>query len=137
MSAKQENRCWPGYEPVPGKKPNSQGSCRPKAESKSSPSEKEFKAKRRKQLDQWKEEHPKSRRQAAQHLSGPDGESSSSRARRKKAPAKKRTATAKKSPAKKTPAKKVAARKSAGKKAAAPASKRSPAKKAATKKRAA
>lgn len=25
---KQENRCWKGYEPVPGKKPYSDGSCR-------------------------------------------------------------------------------------------------------------
>ncbi len=97
MSPKEENRCWPGYEPVPGKEPHSQGSCRPKADSKSTPSEKEFKAKRKKQLDQWKKEHPKSPRKAAQHLSGPGGESSSSRAATKKKAAK---TTAKKKPKK-------------------------------------
>lgn len=49
--AKEENRCWPGYEPVKGKPEHSQGSCRPKAESKLTPSEKEFRAKRKKELD--------------------------------------------------------------------------------------
>jgi hypothetical protein len=24
------NPCWPGFEPVPGKKPRSKGSCKPK-----------------------------------------------------------------------------------------------------------
>lgn len=68
---KEENRCWPGYEPVKGKKANSEGSCRPKAESKLTASEKEFRAKRRKQLDKWQAEHPKTRRSASQHLSAP------------------------------------------------------------------
>jgi hypothetical protein len=27
---KKTNRCWPGYEPTPGKKPGSKGSCKPK-----------------------------------------------------------------------------------------------------------
>lgn len=27
---KKTSRCWPGYEPVPGKKPVSKGSCRKK-----------------------------------------------------------------------------------------------------------
>ncbi len=27
-SKKTSNRCWKGYEPVPGKKPYSKGSCR-------------------------------------------------------------------------------------------------------------
>ena len=71
MMAKNENRCWPGYEPVKGKKKNEQGSCRPKAESKSTASEKQFKAKRRKQLDQWQAEHKGTRRSAAQHLHKP------------------------------------------------------------------
>lgn len=31
MAAKKENRCWPGYEPVKGKAPHEQGSCKPKA----------------------------------------------------------------------------------------------------------
>jgi hypothetical protein len=25
---KKTSRCWPGYEPVPGKKPGTKGSCR-------------------------------------------------------------------------------------------------------------
>ena len=28
--AKKTSRCWAGYEPVPGKKPHAQGSCRKK-----------------------------------------------------------------------------------------------------------
>lgn len=71
MAEKKENRCWPGYEPVKGKPAHSQGSCRPKAESKTTPSEKEFRAERRKQLDEWQKEHPKTRRSAAQHLKSP------------------------------------------------------------------
>jgi hypothetical protein len=27
---RQGNRCWPGYEPTPGKKPGAKGSCKPK-----------------------------------------------------------------------------------------------------------
>lgn len=27
---KKKGRCWEGYEPVPGKEPYSEGSCRPK-----------------------------------------------------------------------------------------------------------
>jgi hypothetical protein len=27
---KSENRCWEGYEPTPGKKPGTKGSCKPK-----------------------------------------------------------------------------------------------------------
>ena len=69
--AKKENRCWPGYEPVKGKKQHEQGSCRPKAGSKLSSSEKEFRGKRKKQLDHWKAEHPASPRKAAQHLHKP------------------------------------------------------------------
>jgi hypothetical protein len=71
MTEKKEDRCWPGYEPVKGKKPNSQGSCRPKAESKLTSSEKKFRTKRRRQLDEWQDEHPDTRRSAAQHLSAP------------------------------------------------------------------
>jgi len=114
MSAKKTSRCWPGYEPVPGKKPNSQGSCRPKADSKSTPSEKQFKAKRKRQLDEWQKEHPGKRRQAAQHLSGPGGESSSrKRDTQKKAGTKK--AAAAKSNKKTTARKPVARRKTAAK----------------------
>ena len=28
--AKKTSRCWAGYEPTPGKKPHSRGSCRKK-----------------------------------------------------------------------------------------------------------
>jgi hypothetical protein len=27
---KKASRCWPGYEPTPGKKPFAKGSCKPK-----------------------------------------------------------------------------------------------------------
>jgi hypothetical protein len=30
QAAKQTSRCWPGYEPVPGKSRNEKGSCKPK-----------------------------------------------------------------------------------------------------------
>jgi hypothetical protein len=30
QAAKQESRCWPGYEPVPGKSRGEKGSCKPK-----------------------------------------------------------------------------------------------------------
>jgi DNA-binding protein HU-beta len=71
MPTKKQNRCWPGYEPVKGKKPNSQGSCRPKAESKLTDSEKEFRGKRKRQLKSWRANHPGTRRSAAQHLRAP------------------------------------------------------------------
>lgn len=117
MSKKEADRCWPGYEPVPGKKPNSQGSCRPKADSKSTPSEKEFKAKRRRQLDEWQAEHKGKRRQAAQHLSGPDKEPSSQKGAAKKSTAKK-AAGKKTKPAKKAAKKTSATKRSTRKKAA-------------------
>jgi hypothetical protein len=75
---KEENRCWPGYEPVKGKKPHSQGSCSPKTESKLKPSEKDFRTKRKKQLDEWQKEHKGSRRQSAQHLHAPENKSTHS-----------------------------------------------------------
>src|SRR5438270_3585499 len=97
MAAKNANRCWPGYEPVPGKKPNSQGSCKPKSESKSSPSEKSFRAKRRKQLDEWEASHPGSRPQAAQHLRAPGAKKAASK---RTSPTPKKKATSKKVAAK-------------------------------------
>lgn len=66
-----ENRCWPGYEPVKGKKKHEQGSCRPKPESQETSNEKKFRAKRKQQLDEWQNKHPKTRRSGAQHLSAP------------------------------------------------------------------
>ncbi len=44
--AKKDNGCWPGYEPVKGKKQNEKGSCRREAESKLTASEKKFRDKR-------------------------------------------------------------------------------------------
>ena len=70
--AEKKPRCWPGYEPVPGKRPYSKGSCRPKAASKLTAAEKAFREKREKQLEGWQAEHPDSPRSAAQHLRGPD-----------------------------------------------------------------
>jgi hypothetical protein len=34
-TAKQTSRCWPGFEPVPGKTPYEKGSCKPKPGKKS------------------------------------------------------------------------------------------------------
>lgn len=67
----KEDRCWPGYEPVPGKPEHSEGSCRKKPESKAKPAEKKFVAARKKQLDAWQKAHPGSPRKAAQHLKAP------------------------------------------------------------------
>jgi len=67
-SSKKSTRCWPGYEPVPGKKKHSQGSCRPKSGKKLSGGEKKFRSAREKQLDRWQKAHPNSPRKAAQHL---------------------------------------------------------------------
>ncbi len=115
MSAKKTSRCWPGYEPVPGKKPNDQGSCRPKADTKATQSEKQFKAKRKRQLDEWQKEHPGKRRQAAQHLSAPNVEASS----RKRADKKASTKNKKKTTARKALSKQKTATKRATKKQAA------------------
>ena len=71
MPKKTSDRCWPGYEPVPGKPEHSQGSCKPKAESKLDSGEKTFRAKRKRQLDRWQAEHKGSPRKAGQHLSAP------------------------------------------------------------------
>lgn len=102
--AEKENRCWPGYEPVKGKAQHEQGSCRPKAESNTTPAQKKVRASRRAQLDKWEEEHPNSRKSASQHLHAPGT---------KKAPAKKKGA--KKSTTKPKGAKKAASKTSAKK----------------------
>ena len=78
---KKSTRCWPGYEPVKGKKQHEQGSCRPKAESKLSSGEKTFRKKRRKQLDKWEEQHPNTRKSASQHLSAPGAKKKAARRR--------------------------------------------------------
>jgi hypothetical protein len=67
----KKDRCWPGYEPVKGKPEHSQGSCKPKSESKLTKSEKQFRGKRKKQLAAWKKRHPATSARAAQHLSAP------------------------------------------------------------------
>jgi DNA-binding protein HU-beta len=94
MATKKSNRCWPSYEPVPGKEEHEQGSCRPKAESKLSADEKKFRASRKKQLDNWKRKHPGKSAKAAQHLSAPEA--------RKKRPAKKAAASRKRTGAKRS-----------------------------------
>jgi hypothetical protein len=120
--AKNEDRCWPGYEPVPGKSQHEQGSCRPKAGSKMSGGEKKFRAKRKKQLENWKAEHPGSPRRAAQHLHAP-GQTT-------KTAAKKKGSSATKSTAKKATKKAAKATKKATKKAAKrPAAKKTTARK--------
>src|SRR5689334_16891640 len=68
---KTPKRCWPGYEPVPGKKNDNEGSCRPKAPSELTQAEKAFRAARKRQLNKWQSEHPDSPRKAAQHLAAP------------------------------------------------------------------
>jgi hypothetical protein len=116
MADKKSQKCWPGYEPVPGKPEHSQGSCRPKAESKLKPGEQKFRAKRRKQLDEWKAEHKGSRPQAAQHLSGPTKQTAKRGPKKKaraKRIAKKTSAAGKKTVAKKKPARRPSARKAA------------------------
>ena len=83
MPTKKKNRCWPGYEPVKGKSAHEQGSCRPKAHSKLSSSEKSFRAKRRKQLDKWEAEHPHTRKSASQGLRKPPGSGRGSASKKK------------------------------------------------------
>ncbi len=90
--AEKENRCWPGFEPVPGKPEHSQGSCKKKAASKSTPTDKKAQGTRAKQLTAWQKEHPGSSKSAAQHLHAPG--KTTKVAAQKKAPAK-RTAKAK------------------------------------------
>jgi hypothetical protein len=83
MATTQKKRCWPGYEPVKGKKQHEQGSCRPKAESKLTSSEKSFRKKRRSQLDKWEAEHPHTRKSASQHLRAPGAKKKTARKRAK------------------------------------------------------
>jgi hypothetical protein len=94
MATKKLNRCWPGYEPVPGKEKHGQGSCRPKAESKLSEGEQKFRASRKEQLENWKRKHPGRSAKAAQHLSAPNT--------RKRKPAKKASASRKRAGAKRS-----------------------------------
>jgi hypothetical protein len=70
-TVKKKNRCWPGYEPVPGKKAHSQGSCRPKPKSRLTKSASKLRSARERQLQRWAKAHPGSPRKAAQHLRRP------------------------------------------------------------------
>jgi len=90
------SRCWPGYEPVPGKAKHDQGSCRKKPKSRTSARGKKVQRARRAQLDRWKKAHPRSRKSAAQGLRAPKsaGRKAPRRTRSKKGRAKK-TRTAK------------------------------------------
>jgi|GEM_PF-2069659 len=103
---KSSSRCWPGYEPVPGKAKHEQGSCRKKAKSKTTPSEKRFRAKRKRQLDTWKRAHPGAPRRAAQHLHAPGKK----KAARKTKPSARRGTTARQGSAKKRGARTKATR---------------------------
>jgi DNA-binding protein HU-beta len=113
--AKNENRCWPGYEPVKGKRANEQGSCRKKAESKSSDSEKKFQAKRDKQIEEYSKRTGSPRRGAQGSLPKPG------------------TKAAKKAAAKQTARKRAGAKKTAAKRTHRPASKKSTTKRATAK----
>lgn len=68
----KENRCWPGYEPVKGKEPHEQGSCKKSAPSKTTAAGKKTQSARAKQLAAWKKKHPGSSKSAAQHLRAPE-----------------------------------------------------------------
>jgi hypothetical protein len=91
--AENKNRCWPGYEPVEGKRPNSQGSCRPKPESKLTDSEKEFRAQRKRQLEKRQADHTGTQK-PAQHLHAPGAkaEKSSAKTSKRSSAAKRKTA---------------------------------------------
>ena len=70
-ATKKKTRCWPGYEPVPGKPAHRQGSCKPAPKKRLSSSAKKFRTARERQLASWKKSHPNSPRKAAQHLHAP------------------------------------------------------------------
>lgn len=108
MAKDKSDRCWTGYEPVPGKEQHEQGSCRKIAPTKATPSEQKAQTRRKKQLDTWQGSHPGSPRSAAQHL----GASGKRTAAAKKSSAKR---AAKKSAAAKRPAKKSSAKRAAKK----------------------
>ncbi len=95
-SDKKTSRCWPGFEPVPGKAEHEQGSCKPKAKSKNNGKTPDRERSRKEQVAQ--------------------GGARAKQAKAKSPNASERRSVSK-SVAKKTPAKKTAARKTAAKKA--------------------
>ena len=112
------SRCWPGFEPVPGKGEHEQGSCRKKPASRNGGEEPDRERSRKKQIE----------------LGGKRAEQAKS-----KSPDAAERRTASKSASKKTAAKKTAGKKAPAKKDAAKKSgtTRASAKKAAAKKSAA
>ena len=83
----ESKRCWPGYEPVPGKRPGEEGSCRPKAKSKLSPKERAVRERRKKQLArQERAGMPAKERSARRHATpAPKGVSAAHRRAKKRA----------------------------------------------------
>lgn len=112
------SRCWPGFEPVPGKGEHEQGSCRKKPASRNGGQEVDRERSRKKQVAAGGERGKQARSKS------PDASERKSVGKPKKAATEK--TAAKKAATKKPAAKKAAAKKTATKKAAT--------KKAATKK---
>jgi hypothetical protein len=111
-SYSKTSRCWPGYEPVPGKGEHEEGSCRKKPASRNGGEPVERETARKKQAASGGE---RGRQAKAASPSGAERRSASRS--KSKAPAK-RSAT-KKSPAKKSSAKRSSAKKSSVKKSSA------------------
>ncbi len=105
------SRCWPGFEPVPGKGEHEQGSCRKKSAGKNGGKEPNCETARKKQAAMGGERA----KQAKAASPNPSERKSVSKTAGKKTAAKR--APAKKTAAKKTAAKKTTARKTAAKRA--------------------
>ncbi len=97
-SDKKSSRCWPGFEPVPGKAEHEQGSCKPKAKSKNNGKAPDRERSRKEQVAQ--------------------GGARAKQAKAKSPNAGERRSVSK-TAAKKAPAKKTAAKRTSTKKAAA------------------
>ncbi len=111
------SRCWPGFEPVPGKGEHEQGSCRKKSAGKNGGKQADRETARKKQVAMGGERG----KQAKAASPDPSERKSVSKTAAKKTPAKKTAAkktTAKRTPAK-TSARTTSARKTAAKKAPA------------------
>lgn len=116
----KDSRCWPGFEPVPGKGEHEQGSCRKVPASKNAGKEVNRETARKKQIalggkraEQAKSKSPDAaERKSASKAAKSAGTKSAAKktAKPKKSAAK---APAKKTAAKKAPAKKTAAKKKA------------------------
>jgi hypothetical protein len=78
------SRCWPGYEPVPGKQANEEGSCRPKAKSRLSPKERAVRERRKKQLDRQKRAGVSAKERSARRHATPAPKGVSAAHRRKR-----------------------------------------------------